>query len=171
MREIVLAGGCYWGVEKYLSNLRGVVSTEVGFANGHTEHPSYEQVKYEHTGHAEAVWVHYDEKLLPLPRLLSLFFRIIDPTSVDRQGHDEGHQYRTGIYWTDAADEAIARQSLAQLAERYAQPLVVECEPLQNFTTAEEYHQRYLDKNPGGYCHVPWELIEWAKQANGTDEK
>ena len=96
-KEIYLAGGCYWGVEKYISQIKGVISTEVGFANGNTEFPTYEQVKHENTGHAETVKVIYDSEKLPLYVLLKLFYRIIDPTLTDRQGGDIGHQYRTGI--------------------------------------------------------------------------
>ena len=115
MKEIYLAGGCYWGVEKYVSNMKGVLETTVGFANGNTDHPTYEQVRYENTGHAETVKVVYDETQVPLPILLKLFYRIIDPVSVDRQGEDEGHQYRTGIYFTDPADEKIVTESLKEL--------------------------------------------------------
>ncbi len=170
MRTIYLAGGCYWGVEKYIASLRGVTETEVGFANGNTEHPTYEQVKHENTGHAETVRVVYDEQALPLPALLKLFFRIIDPLSVDRQGHDVGHQYRTGIYWSDPADEAVVREALAGLEKQTGQPLAVEALPLRHFYPAEEYHQKYLDKNPGGYCHVPWEMIRWAQSIDPAAE-
>ena len=107
MKEIYLAGGCYWGVEKYLSNIKGVMETTVGFANGDTHHPTYEQVRYENTGHAETVKVIYDENQVPLTVLLKLFYRIIDPVSVDKQGEDEGHQYRTGIYFTHKEDEEV----------------------------------------------------------------
>lgn len=163
MREIYLAGGCYWGAEKYVSNIRGVVSTEVGFANGHVVAPTYQQVKHEDTGHAETVHVTYDEQMLPLRALLRLFWKIIDPTTVDRQGEDVGHQYRTGVYWSDEADEPVVRGELAALAEKIGKPLAVEALPLECFYTAEEYHQKYLDKNPGGYCHVPFSLIGWVK--------
>ena len=163
MREIYLAGGCYWGAEKYISNIRGVLATEVGFANGNTVAPTYEQVKHENTGHAETVHVTYDEAVLPLTALLKLFWRIIDPTTVDQQGEDVGHQYRTGVYWCDAADEATVRAELAALEAKIGKPLAVEALPLEHFYTAEEYHQKYLDKNPGGYCHVPWSLINWIK--------
>ena len=163
MKEIYLAGGCYWGAEKYLSNIRGVTATEVGFANGFVAAPSYDQVKHTEAGHAETVHVTYDETQLPLDCLLRLFFRIIDPTLADQQGHDVGHQYRTGIYWTDPADGATARAELDKLAARYTAPIVTECEPLRCFYTAEEYHQKYLDKNPGGYCHVPFADINWVK--------
>ena len=179
MKEIYLAGGCYWGVEKYISNIKGVSETTVGFANGDTEHPTYEQVRYENTGHAETVKVVYDEEQLPLSILLKLFYRIIDPTSVDKQGEDEGHQYRTGIYFTDAEDERIVRESLKELetklkhqAEKKAEngrendttaPLAIEACPLVHFYGAEEYHQKYLEKNPTGYCHVPIAQMLWVK--------
>ena len=162
-REIYLAGGCFWGAQKYLASIRGVIATEVGYANGNTEHPSYEQVKHEHTGHAETVRVCYDETQLSLRTLLSLFYRIIDPTSVDQQGHDIGHQYRTGVYYTDPAEVPALEASLQQLQARYDRPLAVELAPLAQFFRAEEYHQDYLDKNPGGYCHVPLGEIAWVK--------
>lgn len=168
MKEIYLAGGCYWGVEKYVGNIKGVVETTVGFANGNTEHPTYEQVRYQNTGHAETVKVVYDEALLPLKVLLKLFYLIIDPTSVDRQGEDEGHQYRTGIYFTAAGDEAVIAASLKELKQRLEnegnnETLAIEACPLEHFYDAEEYHQKYLDKNPGGYCHVPIARIHWVK--------
>ena len=168
MKEIYLAGGCYWGVEKYVGNIKGVLKTTVGFANGDTEHPTYEQVRYHNTGHAETVKVVYDETKLPLPVLLKLFYLIIDPTSVDKQGEDEGHQYRTGIYFTGKEDEAVIAASLEKLRknlenEGNKEPLAVEACPLQHFYDAEEYHQKYLDKNPAGYCHVPIGKIQWVK--------
>lgn len=162
-QTIYLAGGCYWGVEKYMQMIPGVRETEVGFANGHTLHPTYQQVRYENTGHAETVRVVYDADVLPLEKLLSLFYRIIDPVSVDRQGEDIGHQYRTGVYYTDAADAPVVAASLAALAKEVGQPLAVEACALEHFYPAEEYHQKYLDKNPGGYCHVPWAMIQWVK--------
>lgn len=169
MKEIYLAGGCYWGVQKYVDNIKGVQETDVGFANGFVATPSYDQVKHTETGHAETVRVRYDEAVLPLDCLLRLFFRIIDPTMLDQQGHDVGHQYRTGIYWTDAADEQVVRAELEKLADGYDKPLVTEAEPLQCFYTAEEYHQKYLDKNPGGYCHVPFADILWVKGIEPKD--
>ena len=161
--EIYLAGGCFWGAEKYLASIQGVLETCVGYANGNTEHPSYEQVKHENTGHAETVRVIFDDELLSLSTLLSLFYLIIDPTSVDRQGGDIGHQYRTGIYYTDTRDAPVIRASLDRLQARVGQQLAVECEPLRQFFDAETYHQKYLDKNPGGYCHVPFAQIRWVK--------
>lgn len=167
--KIYLAGGCYWGVEKYMSNVKGVVKTTVGFANGKTEAPTYEQVKHENTGHAETVRVEYDEEILPLPVLLSLFYKVIDPTSVDRQGADVGHQYRTGVYFTEAGDEAVILASLKRLEREVKAPLAVEVCRLEQFWPAEEYHQKYLDKNPAGYCHVPFELIQWVKNVDPAE--
>ncbi len=153
-REIYLAGGCFWGTQRYFDCIRGVVSTEAGYANGTTEHPTYEQVKYEGTGHAETVKVTYDPERLPLTELLERYFRAIDPTSVNRQGGDSGIQYRTGIYYTAPEDRAVIEGALAKLQERYDAPLAVEALPLSNYYTAEEYHQKYLEKNPQGYCHI-----------------
>ena len=165
-RTIYLAGGCYWGVEKYISNIAGVLETEVGFANGHVTAPAYAQVKKGDTGHAETVRVLYDADALPLEKLLRLFFRISDPTAFEQQGEDVGNQYRTGVYWHDPADEAVVRAELAKLQTQYAVPLAVEALPLASFYPAEEYHQKYLDKTPGGYCHVPWDMILWVKAAD-----
>ena len=167
-KEIYLAGGCYWGVEKYVSQIKGVKSTKAGFANGNTESPTYEQVKYENTGHAETVKVVYDAEQLPLAVLLKLFYKIIDPTLLDRQGGDVGHQYRTGVYYTAQEDASVIEESLRELQRQTAGTVVVEACPLQHFYEAEEYHQKYLDKNPGGYCHVPLEKILWVAGVDPT---
>jgi methionine-S-sulfoxide reductase len=153
-KQIYLAGGCFWGTEKYLSLIPGVLRTEVGYANGNTAAPGYEDVCYRDTGHAETVKVEYDPAALDLPALLSLFYQAIDPTSINRQGADRGTQYRTGIYYVDEADSPVIRESLGELQKRYDKPLAVEAEALKNYYPAEEYHQKYLDKNPGGYCHI-----------------
>ncbi len=152
-KTVYLAGGCFWGCQKYFDLIPGVLETEVGYANGPTEHPTYEQVKA-HAGHAETVRVVYDPDALPLPELLRRYFLVIDPTAVNRQGGDEGVQYRTGIYYTDPADGGAALSALAGLAKQYDRPLAVECQPLENFYPAEEYHQKYLEKHPDGYCHI-----------------
>ena len=153
-KTIYLAGGCFWGCQKYFDRLPGVLETEVGYANGCTEHPTYEQVKHENTGHAETVRVVYDDETLPLRELLSAYARVIDPTAKDHQGGDFGHQYRTGIYFETDADGAVAREFLTDLAGQYDRPILVEAEKLTQFFPAEEYHQKYLEKNPGGYCHI-----------------
>jgi peptide methionine sulfoxide reductase msrA/msrB len=165
MKTIYLAGGCFWGVQKYLSLIPGVAGTAVGYANGATENPTYEDVCERGTGHAETVEVRYDERVLPLTRLLDLYADIIDPTSVNRQGADAGTQYRTGVYYTDSGDEPIIRGWLTLLGESLTKPVAVECEPLRSFYRAEAYHQDYLDKNPNGYCHIPKSKFQSAKSA------
>lgn len=165
MSEIYLAGGCFWGMEKYIASIRGVLATRVGYANGTTEQPTYEEVCRHNTGHAEAVHIAYDVAVVPLAFLLELFFDAIDPISVNRQGGDVGTQYRTGIYYTDEADCPIIEHSIARLQTRYREPIAIEVMPLQNFYPAEEYHQNYLDKNPGGYCHIPGFMFEKAAEA------
>lgn len=169
MKEIYLAGGCYWGTQKFLDSLQGVVHTEVGFANGHTLNPTYDQVKHSDTGYTETVHVQYDDTVISLATLLELFFNIIDPTSLNQQGGDIGTNYRTGIYTVNDADLLTAKKCLKKLQSRYEKPVVVECEPLRCFYTAHEAHQKYLDKNPGGYCHVPLDMIQKAKKWKPTD--
>ena len=162
MKEIYLAGGCFWGTERYLGLVPGVVSTQVGYANGDTAQPTYKEV-CGGSGHAEVVRVEYDESVLPLRELLEIYYESVDPTSVNRQGGDVGRQYRTGIYFTDPADEEVAARSLKSLANRLGERVAVELLPLQNYWPAEEYHQDYLDKNPAGYCHIPAGLFRRAK--------
>lgn len=168
MKMIYLAGGCFWGTEKYLSLIPGVLSTQVGYANGQTENPSYEDVCRRNTGHAEAVKVEYDESLISLTFLLEMYYKSIDPTSLNRQGGDVGTQYRTGIYYTDPEDKAIIEGSVILLSESLSDPVAIEILPLENFYSAEEYHQSYLDKNPGGYCHIDFGLFEEARNAVDT---
>ena len=164
LKTIYLAGGCFWGTQHYFDCLCGVASTEVGYANGKTAAPTYEQVKYEAAGHAETVKVVYDPTVISLEELLEQYYKVIDPTSVNKQGEDEGVQYRTGIYYTDPADRMTAEISLAELQKHYDKPLAVELKPLEHFYPAEEYHQKYLVKNPAGYCHIPRSMFEMAKQ-------
>lgn len=170
MREtIYLAGGCFWGTQRYFDCLPGVLETEVGYANGKTAAPSYEQVKHENTGHAETVRVTYDPEKLSLEELLEQYYKVIDPTSVNKQGGDIGTQYRTGIYYTAEAQRETAAASLAALQKGYDKPLAVECQPLENFYTAEEYHQKYLEKNPHGYCHISPKMFEAAKRYKSNE--
>lgn len=171
IKEIYLAGGCFWGVEKYLSLLPGVVSTEAGYANGKTLHPTYEEVCYEDTGHAEAVKVEYDDKKTSLSELLENFYKVIDPTSKNKQGPDIGKQYRTGIYFSDPYDIHVIELSLRELQEKYEKPLAIEVLPLQNYYKAEGYHQDYLDKNPNGYCHISPKMFEFAKDLKMKNQK
>ena len=168
MKTIFLAAGCFWGAQHYLKQIRGVVETETGFANGNTENPKYEEVYTDTTGYAEAVRVVFDPEVLPLRKLLNLYFDCIEPTSVNRQGEDEGTRYRTGIYYTDPDDLPFINFSMAQEAPRHGLPLQVEVQPLRNFYPAEEYHQDYLDNNPTGYCHLPVALFDYARNNSDT---
>lgn len=153
-RAIWLAGGCFWGVERYLGRIPGVRRTTVGYANGVTPRPTYDEVCTGRTGYAETVAVAYDDTILDLGDLLALFLDVIDPTTVDQQGHDVGTQYRTGIFYDDPADRPIALAALAEVQARLTAPVVVEVAPLTGFWPAEDYHQRYLDQHPNGYCHI-----------------
>jgi len=168
-KDIYLAGGCFWGTEHYFKQIHGVVATEVGFANGHTENPTYEEVYTDTTGFAETVHVCYNPDVVSLRFLIKMFFKAIDPTSLNRQGHDEGTRYRTGIYYVDASDLPIINNVYDEEQQNHQQSLVVEKLPLQNFYTAEEYHQDYLDKNPDGYCHLPLSLFAFARQVAPSD--
>lgn len=164
--EIYFAGGCFWGTEHFLKQIRGVESTQVGYANGNIANPTYQQVCTGKTNFAETVKVEYDPQEIDLKFLIDLFFKTIDPTSLNKQGNDRGTQYRTGIYYTDPADLPVIKAAVRELAKEYSKPLVVEIEPLTNFYPAEDYHQDYLDKNPGGYCHINPALFELARRAN-----
>ena len=154
MKTIYLAGGCFWGMQKFLDQFEGVMETEVGYANGPDVKPSYEDV-CRSAGHAETVRVVYDEEILPVEQLLDFYFMVIDPLSVNRQGGDSGIQYRTGVFYTEEAQLPAIRRVFAREREKAGAPLAVEIEPMRNFFSAEEYHQKYLEKNPGGYCHIP----------------
>lgn len=166
MKEIFLAGGCFWGTQHYLKQIRGVISTQTGYANGHTDSPAYEEVYTDTTGHAETVRIQYNPKILPLETLIRLFFRSIDPTLLNRQGNDYGTRYRTGVYYSDYEDLKTIKPIFDEVAATLDSPLAVELLPLESFFPAEEYHQDYLDKNPDGYCHIPHQLIEFARNAN-----
>ena len=153
-KTIFLAGGCFWGLQKYFDQFDGVLRTEVGYANGPDRAPGYEDVCND-SGHAETVMIEYDESRISLEALLDKYFLVIDPLSVNRQGHDEGIQYRTGIYYTDDSQPDVIRKVYSHEEAKAGAKLAVAVEPLRNFFSAEEYHQKYLEKNPGGYCHIP----------------
>ena len=155
-KEIYFAGGCFWGVEHFFKGVDGVVEATPGYANGYIENPTYEQVYTDTTGFAETVRVRYRPDRVSLETLVRLFFATIDPLSVNRQGHDIGTRYRTGIYYTDPADVETIKKWVPEKA-------VTECEPLRSFYPAEEYHQDYLDKNPGGYCHLPLKAFRYLR--------
>ena len=153
-KTIYLAGGCFWGCQKFFDQFDGVTETEVGYANGPDRPVTYEEV-CRNSGHAETVRVVYDEEKMPLKRLLEYYFMVIDPLSVNRQGHDTGIQYRTGIYFTEESQLPDIMAVYQEEEKKAGAKLAVEVEPLANFFPAEEYHQDYLEKNPGGYCHIP----------------
>lgn len=178
-KTIFLAGGCFWGTQHYLKQINGVLETQTGFANGNSatqrrsgadgvvvEHPTYEQVYTDRTGYAETVRVVYDPDVLPLRRLVELYFLCIEPTSLNRQGEDEGTRYRTGIYYIDPEDYSTIDDVYREVQHGYSSPLAVEVEPLESFEPATEYHQDYLDKHPDGYCHLPEALFDMARNAN-----
>lgn len=163
---IYFAGGCFWGTEHFFSGVDGVVSAVSGYAQGSPEfdgRPSYEQVYTDTTGFAETVRVCYQPERISLEILADLYFSIIDPLSLNRQGHDEGTRYRTGIYYSDPADLPVLQGVYSAVEARIGQPLVVELEPLRNFFEAEERHQLYLDKNPDGYCHLPARVFKYLR--------
>ncbi|TCS75958.1 peptide-methionine (S)-S-oxide reductase MsrA [Pectinatus cerevisiiphilus] len=152
--EIYLAGGCFWGLQAYLDKLKGVICTEVGYANGYTEMPSYEEVCSNMTGHAETVYVKYDSNIISLAKLLQYFFKVIDPTAYEHQGNDYGSQYRTGIYYKNTCDKKIIEQVTTKVKQQYTADIVTEILPIKCYYSAEAYHQKYLEKNPSGYCHI-----------------
>jgi peptide methionine sulfoxide reductase msrA/msrB len=162
-KELYLAAGCFWGAEHFLKQIEGVTFTEVGFANGNTPDPTYQQVYTDTTGYAETVHLRYDPLRVSLRFLLEMYFKAIDPTSLNQQGEDRGTRYRTGIYFTDPADQPLIRYLMSEEAKHHGLPLQVEVLPLSNFYRAEDYHQAYLDNNPSGYCHLPVELFAYAR--------
>jgi len=165
MKDIYFAGGCFWGADKYLSLIPGVIRTEVGYANGNTLNPTYKEVCEEETGHVEAVRVQYNPNQISLPFLLDLFFDSIDPTTLNKQGGDQGTQYRSGVYYLEPSDLKSIQLAIEKLQKEYSRPIVVEVLPLSCFYLAEEYHQKYLDKNPTGYCHIGEDMFAKARAA------
>lgn len=168
---IYFAGGCFWGTEHFFKQVDGVIATEVGFANGHTENPTYEDVLWKNTGYAETVKVIYDAETLDLSLLLDLYFLSIDPTRVNKKGNDSGDQYRTGIYYTSKQQLPLIDQQVKEEAAKHVQPITVEVTPLEKYYKAEDYHQDYLDKVPGGLCHISPELFKVAREANKKHRK
>lgn len=163
MKEIYFASGCFWGAQHFFAGVDGVKEAVAGYANGNGVNPKYEQVYTDTTGFAETVRVTYNESRISLPELTELYFTIIDPLSLNKQGGDIGTRYRTGVYYTEEADRALIASVFEAEAQRLGAPLVVELEPLRNFYLAEERHQDYLDKNPDGYCHVPLKTFRYLR--------
>jgi peptide-methionine (S)-S-oxide reductase len=153
--SITLGGGCFWCTEAVYERVQGVTAVESGYSNGHVHKPSYEQVCTGNTGHNEVVRVSFDPSQISLREILEIFFVVHDPTTLNRQGNDVGTQYRSGIYYSSAGQERVAREVLAEIAASgtYRSPLVTELKPLDNYSRAEDYHQHYFAQHPGqGYC-------------------
>jgi len=159
-KEIYFAGGCFWGVEAYMERINGVYDATSGYANGNTENPSYEDLLYRESGHAETVHVIYDSTKVDLETLLTYYFKVIDPTSLNKQGNDKGTQYRTGIYYVNDGDLDIISEFVAKEQSKYDKEIVVEVQPIEHYYLAEDYHQDYLYKNPNGYCHIDLSLAD-----------
>ena len=157
MKTIYIAGGCFWGVEAYFQSLKGVIDTKVGYANGNIKNPKYEDLKHGIATHSETVKIDYDDNLISLEKLLEHFLRFVDPYSVDKQGEDVGHQYRSGVYYIDNLDYNII---INYFKNNLKPDYKIEVLPLDNFYLAEKFHQDYLIKNPTGYCHVNLKLIK-----------
>ncbi len=158
--SIVLAGGYFWGLQAFLRRLPGVVDTESGYANSRLPDPCYEQVCTGTTGAAEAVLVRFDPSQISLRQLLDAFFTVIDPTTLNRQGNDVGTSYRSGIFYSDPAMLPVIERTVASVQKHCSPPVVTEILPLQNFRAAEDWHQDYLERNPGGYCHIPLQVMQ-----------
>lgn len=150
---ITLAGGCFWCLEAVYEQVQGVTSVESGYSNGHVRQPSYQQVCEGNTGHAEVVRVNFDNQTIGLREVLEIFFSIHDPTTLNRQGNDVGPQYRSGIYFHEPAQSAVAQSAIDEVRGAIGRPVVTELKPLDNYWPAEPYHQRYFERNPNqGYC-------------------
>ncbi|MCK5780689.1 MAG: peptide-methionine (S)-S-oxide reductase MsrA [Psychrilyobacter sp.] len=160
MKEIALAGGCFWGVEAYFKRVKGITATKSGYANGTTKDINYKELCTGKTGYVEACILTYDENILPLRMILNHLFRVIDPTSLNKQGGDIGTQYRTGIYYINQIDKNEIENYIEDQRGSYSKPIVVEVGPLDKFYNAEEVHQEYLEKNPSGYCHINFSVLK-----------
>ncbi len=150
------AAGCFWGVEARFRDVPGVLDAVSGYMGGHTENPSYRQVCSGDTGHAEAVQVTFDDEQVSYEQLLDVFFAMHNPTTLNRQGPDVGSQYRSVVFWHDPEQRERAREKIGQLdaSGKWPGPIVTQVVPANRFWRAEEYHQRYFEKNGGGYCHL-----------------
>lgn len=158
MKKIYLAAGCFWGREAFFDQIAGIRLVTSGYANGKSDKTSYKEIT--ETDHAEAVELVYDESLINFTTILEYYFKIIDPVSINRQGGDSGRQYRTGIYYTEEYQKLIAQAFVKEKQALYNKPIAVEIEAIKNFVVAEEYHQKYLERNPHGYCHIDLTLAD-----------
>jgi len=154
LEDLYLAGGCFWGLEAYMARIYGVYDVTSGYANGDTENPSYEDLIFKGSGHAETVHVRYDPNRVDIETLMTYYLKVVDPTSLNKQGNDRGSQYRTGIYYTDEKELPLIQAKLEKEQMKYEKEIVIEVQPLVHYYLAEDYHQDYLEKNPNGYCHI-----------------
>lgn len=154
LKTIYLAGGCFWGVEAYYDQLKGIKETSVGFAQGHKDNPTYEEVCTGSTGHTETTMVQYDPTMISLNEILDHFFRVVNPFTINRQGNDIGSQYRSGIYYENKDDIETIQRFINNKQKEFDKKIMIEVEPLNKYWKASENHQKYLDKNPNGYCHI-----------------
>jgi peptide methionine sulfoxide reductase msrA/msrB len=160
LMDIYFAGGCFWGVEEYFSRIPGVYDVTSGYANGYTKNPTYMEVSFMDTGHAETIHVQYDPDIVCLKTLTEQFFKIIDPISLNKQGNDIGVQYRSGVYYINESDKTVIQSVFDIEQQKYKSQIVTELLPLENYYLAEQYHQDYLKKNPNGYCHVDFSTLD-----------
>lgn len=170
LKELYLAGGCFWGMEGYFSRLLGIKDVESGYANSLVENPTYEQVCSGNTGSAETIKIVYDETRITLEVLLDEFFKIVDPTTFNRQGNDVGSQYRSGIYYLEDGMKSVIESRIKEEQKKYTEAIVTEVLPLKNYYSAETYHQDYLDKNPNGYCHIDFGLLPQVSTDAGSSQ-
>jgi methionine-S-sulfoxide reductase len=156
MQQALFAAGCFWGVQFYFDQVLGVIKTVAGYTGGHTENPTYEMVCSRRTGHAEAVLIEFDPQVITYETLVRQFFRMHDPTQLNRQGWDIGDQYRSAIFYFDEDQRQTADQIKFELEPKFNKPVVTEISPAKQFYPAEEYHQKYTERTGRGMCHVPY---------------
>jgi methionine-S-sulfoxide reductase len=159
MTKAIFAAGCFWGVQYYFDQIPGVSESVVGYTGGHTKNPSYEDVCGHKTGHAEAVLLNFDDKKINYETLVKHFFRLHDPTQLNRQGPDIGDNYRSAIYYFDNKQKEIAQNVLNKLQLNHKNKIVTEITEATTFYPAEEYHQKFSEKTGRGMCHIPYEAI------------
>lgn len=157
MQEAIFAAGCFWGVQFYFDQIPGVLETQVGYTGGHTENPTYEDVCSHTTGHAEAVKITFDPKVVSYKKLLKHFFRMHNPTQLNRQGPDIGDSYRTAIFYFDDDQKIEAEQAKLGSRNDYSDPIVTEITKATKFWPAEDYHQKFAERTGRGMCHIPYE--------------
>lgn len=157
--KAIFAAGCFWGVQYYFDQIPGVVKTEVGYTGGHTKNPTYEEVCTHTTGHAEAVLVEFDPKQVNYQTLLKQFFRMHNPTELNRQGPDVGDSYRSAIFYFDKEQKTQAQQAKQDSQADWPKPIVTQIAPAAEFYPAEEYHQKFAERTGRGMCHVPYQPV------------